>query len=239
LPKNDGEQSRIRVRLTHAGYRSPNAITIFFAAKLFLGVATPMLVLTLAPFYPEFTTMQVAAAALAGALLGLFAPNAFLNRQVEKRQRNLYNGFPDALDMLVVCVEAGLGLNAAIQRVAEELTVSHPELAGELGLVNAEIRAGVDRIEALRNLAARTGLDDIRGLVALLAQSVRFGTSVADTLRVYSEEFRDKRMQRAEELAAKIGTKLIFPMVLCLFPSFFLVAIGPAIVGVLEVFKNM
>ena len=137
------------------------------------------------------------------------------------------------MDLLVVCVEAGLGLAAAIQRVADELAISHPELASELFIVNAEIRAGVERVRALQGLADRTGLDDIRGLVSLLAQSLRFGTSVAETLRVYSDEFRDKRMQRAEEQAAMIGTKLIFPLVLFLFPSFFLVMIGPAILGVL------
>ena len=119
--------------------------------------------------------------------------------------------------------------------MADELAVSQPELAAELALVNAEIRAGVDRVQALKNLGNRTGLEDIRGLVSLLAQTLRFGTSIADTLRVYAEEFRDKRMQRAEEQAAKIGTKLIFPLVVCIFPSFFLVAIGPAILGVLEV----
>jgi tight adherence protein C len=135
-----------------------------------------------------------------------------------------------------VCVEAGLGLAPAMQRVADELSISHPKLGAELGLVNAEMRAGVERSEALKNLADRTGLPDIRGLVALLVQTMRFGTSVADALRVYSEEFRDKRMQAAEEQAAMIGTKMIFPLVLCLFPCFFLVAIGPAIVGVLAMF---
>ncbi len=130
-----------------------------------------------------------------------------------------------------------MGLNPALQRVAEELDVSHPELAAEFSLVTAEIRAGIDRVESLKNLAKRTGLEDINGMVSLLAQSMRFGTSVAETLRVYSEDFRDKRMQAAEEEAAKIGTKMIFPMVLCLFPAFFVVAIGPAILKVLDTFK--
>ena len=143
------------------------------------------------------------------------------------------NGFPDALDLLVVCVEAGLGLSTAIQRVAEEIAVSHPELADDMMLVTTEVRAGIDNVTALKNLAVRSGLEDIRGLVTLLSQSLRFGTSIADTLRVYSEEFRDKRMQAAEEQAAKIGTKLIFPLVTCLFPAFFVVTIGPAILKVL------
>jgi tight adherence protein C len=148
----------------------------------------------------------------------------------------LRHGFPDALDLLVVCVESGLGLAAAIQRVADELAVSHEELATELALVNAEMRVGVDRAKALKNLADRSGVDDIRGLVSLLIQTMRFGTGVAEALRVYSEEFRDKRMQKAEEEAALIGTKLIFPLVTCLFPSFFIVAIGPAVIRLIEVF---
>ena len=133
----------------------------------------------------------------------------------------------------------GLGLAPALQRVADEIGVSHPELGEELGLVNAEIRAGVERGQALKNLADRTGLQDIRGLTALLVQTMRFGTSVADALRVYADEFRDKRTQSAEEQAAKISTKMIFPLVLCLFPSFFLVAVGPAVIGLIDAFAGI
>jgi tight adherence protein C len=136
--------------------------------------------------------------------------------------------------LLTVCVESGLGLPQALQRVADELDVSHPELATEIAQVTAQMRAGVDRESALRGLATRTGLDDVRGLVSLLAQTLRFGTGIAEALRVYSEDFRDRRMQRAEEAAAKIGTKLIFPLVVCLFPSFFVVAIGPAMLRIME-----
>jgi tight adherence protein C len=163
----------------------------------------------------------------------------WLDHQVAARQRAIRTGFPDALDLLVVCVESGLGMAPALQRVADELSVSHPALGEELALVNAEIRAGVERGVALKNLSDRTGLDDIRGLTALLVQTMRFGTSVAEALRVYSEEFRDKRTQAAEEQAAKIGTKMIFPLVLFLFPSFFLVAIGPAVIGLIDVFSQM
>jgi tight adherence protein C len=162
-----------------------------------------------------------------------------LDRMLENRRKKLRNGFPDALDMLVVCVEAGLGLSQAIQRVADELVVSHPELAQELALVNAEIRAGVDRVVALKNLAHRTGLEDIRGLVSLLVQTLRFGTSVAESLRVYSDEVRDKRMQRAEEQAAKIGTKMIFPLIVFMFPAFFVVAVGPAMISLMRVFGEL
>ena len=151
--------------------------------------------------------------------------------------KQLRHGFPDALDLLVVCVESGLGLGPALQRVADELGVSHPDLSFELATVTAEIRAGVQREAALKNLAERTGLSDIRGLVSLLVQSMRFGTSVADALRVYSDEFRDQRMQAAEEQAAKLSTKLIFPLILFMFPVFFIVAIGPAVLRLIDAFS--
>jgi tight adherence protein C len=166
-------------------------------------------------------------------------PDMVLNVIRERRMKRLRVAFPDALDLLVVCVEAGLGLGPAIERVARELEISHPDLAHELALVNAEISAGVERPVALRNFARRCGLEDIQGLVGLLVQTIKFGTSVADALRVYSEEFRDKRMQRAEEQAAKIGTKMIFPLVFCMFPAFFIVMIGPAVIRFMEVFATM
>ncbi len=196
-------------------------------------------ILVVALWFPELSTSRLLLVTGMGAGFGLIAPSSILDRMVERRLRTLRRAFPDALDLLVVCVESGLGLSAAIQRVADELVVSHPELAQELALVNAEVRAGVDRGQALRNLADRTGLDDIRGLVSLLVQTMRFGTSVADALRVYSEEFRDRRMQKAEEEAAKVGTKLIFPLVFCLFPAFFVVAIGPAVIRLVAVFGQM
>ena len=192
-----------------------------------------------ARWFPGLTTAKLLLYMAMAAGAGVLLPSNVLDRLVERRLRRLRHGFPDALDLLVVCVEAGLGLSGAIQRVADEIVVSHAELSRELSLVNAEIRAGVDRSQALRNLADRTGLDDIRGLVSLLIQTMRFGTSVADALRVYSEEFRDRRMQKAEEEAAKIGTKLIFPLVFCLFPSFFLVAIGPAVLRLVDVFSQL
>jgi tight adherence protein C len=138
----------------------------------------------------------------------------------------------------VVCVESGLGLTQALKRVADEIIVSHSELGIELSLVNAEIGAGVDQVTALRNFADRTGLDDVKGLVSLLVQTLKFGTGVADSLRVYAAEFRDKRMQRAEEQAAKIGTKLIFPLIVFMFPGFFIVALGPAVIRLMSVFEH-
>ena len=160
------------------------------------------------------------------------------HREMRPRsQKKLRNGFPDALDLMVVCIESGLGLAQAIQRVAEELSVSHPELSEEMALVNAEMRVGIENTVALRNLGDRTGLDDVRALVSTLVQTLRFGTSVADALRVYAAEFRDKRMQAAEERAAKMGVKMIFPLVFFMFPGFFLIAIGPAVIQLIKAFQ--
>ena len=197
-------------------------------------VALPLSVLLGSRMMPGLETQSAVIFAMIAAGVGMFTPNLVLSRLIDRRTKALRNGFPDALDLLVVCVESGLGLAAAIQRVADELDVSHPELAFELSTVNAEIRAGRPREQALRNLADRTGLPDIRGLVGLLVQTMRFGTGVSDALRVYSEEFRDKRMQRAEEQAAKMGTTLLFPLVLCMFPVFFIIAIGPAVLRILD-----
>ena len=239
MPDAEGELNAMGKRLSYAGYRAPNAVQTFYGIKALLVVSLPLLVLVGSRWLPESSTLELIFYGLAAAGLGLVLPGYVLNKIVDRRMTKLRRAFPDALDLLVVCVESGLGLAAAIQRVADELMVSHPELSTELALVNAEIRAGVDRTKALVNLADRTGLADIRGLVSLLVQTMRFGTGVADALRVYSEEFRDKRMQAAEEKAALIGTKLIFPLVLCLFPSFFIVAIGPAVMRLVAVFGSM
>jgi tight adherence protein C len=237
-PRSERGRARVESLLIHAGYRSANAPTLYYGVKALLVLALPLLVLLASPLLPQLPTNKLMFSAACAGYVGWIACSLWLDRQVEKRQRALRAGFPDALDLLVVCVESGLGLAPALQRVAEELAVSHPALSDELNLVNAEMRAGVERGQALKNLSERTGLEDIRGMTALLVQTMRFGTSVADALRVYSEEFRDKRTQAAEEKAAKIGTKMIFPLVLCLFPSFFLVAVGPAVIALIEVFGS-
>ncbi|WP_370279051.1 type II secretion system F family protein [Pontibacterium sp.] len=234
LPKKEKHTFEVRQRLMHAGIRSESAVKNFYAIKMLLVIFSFGLVVVVGSFIPEASAKQVLTYSCLAAVAGFLLPSVVLDHLAKKRIKTIHASFPDALDLLVVCVESGLGLSAALQRVAQELDVSHPELAEELNLVNAEVRAGVHRIDALKNLAERTGVDDIKGLVALLDQSVRFGGSIADTLRVYSEEFRDKRMQRAEEFAAKIGTKMIFPLTFCLWPGFFLVAVGPAVLKVLE-----
>lgn len=239
LPKKEWEKSQTQRKLVNAGYRSSQALTIFYTCRVGLLLLLPLGVVLVSRLIPDWSRQEILIYLAVAGFVGLILPGYVLDRLVEKRQKALRVGFPDALDLLVVCVESGLGLAQAIQRVSRELEVSHKELAEELTLVSVETRAGVERADALKNFADRTGLEDIRGLVALLVQTMRFGTSVADALRVYSEEFRDKRMQAAEELAAKIGTKMIFPLVLCLFPSFFLVAIGPAVLRMIDGFGMM
>jgi tight adherence protein C len=239
LPKEELERNKVKRDLMRAGIRSPQALQVFYAVKTLLTVTLPILVFAGARFFPDVQTQSVVIYAVMGAGVGMLVPNYILHRRVQSQMRRLRHGFPDALDLLVVCVESGLGLGPALQRVADELGVSHPELSLELATVTAEIRAGVQRETALKNLADRTGLTDIRGLVSLLVQSMRFGTSVADALRVYSDEFRDKRMQAAEEQAAKMSTKLLFPLVLFMFPIFFIVAIGPAVLRIIDAFAQI
>lgn len=237
LPRSEKARQTLRLSLLQAGWRDPSALAVMYTVKATAALTIPAAIVAASLSLPAMRLSGTTTAALlaAGAVIGWWLPNYLLRKRVESRQMDLMEALPDALDLLVACTEAGLGLNAAIERVAEQLPASSPALAAELSLVNSEIRAGVDRMEALRNLATRTGLKDIRGLVSLINHSMRFGTSIAGTLRVYAEEFRDRRLQRAEEIAATIGTRLIFPLVICIFPSFFVVAIGPAIVGVLKV----
>lgn len=235
----EGKASATRTLLIHAGYRSPSAVQVYWAVRLLMPLILLGLALLVLPFIPKISLALGIALVLGAMAVGWLAPAVYVDKRKEARMNRLRAAFPDALDLMVVCVESGLALPQAIERVADEMAVSQPELAVELALVNAEIRAGIPSTEALKHLAERTGLEDIRGLVSLLAQSIRFGTSVAATLRIYAEEFRDRRTQAAEEMAAKIGTKLVFPLIFCLWPSFFLVAIGPSIIGVLKVFGKI
>ena len=239
VSQDAGQAPGTRMLLLHAGFRSASAVQVYWATRVLL----PLLLLVGSLLVlPLVTTVSVTSGLLAASMavgLGWLAPALYVERRKNARQTRLRGAFPDALDLMVVCVESGLALPQAIERVAEEMAVSQVELAEELATVNAEIRAGIPSATALANLAERTGLEDMRGLVSLLAQSIRFGTSVADTLRIYAEEFRDRRTQAAEEQAAKIGTKLVFPLIFCLWPSFFLVAIGPAMIGVLKAFGRL
>jgi len=239
MPSRETVTSETTKKLIYAGFTGPSALQNYYAIRSVLMVLLPAVFLGISQFFPTLPVNLIVLYCSCAAGLGFIGPSFALDRFLNRRQRSLRNGFPDALDLLVVCIESGLSLTQSIQRVADELQVSHPELAVELALVNAEMRAGVENVTALKNLGDRTGLEDIRGLVSTLVQTLRFGTSVADALRIYSAEFRDKRTQLAEEKAAKMGTKMIFPLVLFMFPGFFVIAIGPAVIRLMEAFGNM
>jgi tight adherence protein C len=232
-PKSPTEMGKMQRRLVAAGYRRNEALLIFagirvgLALVVFVALSTPLLM------RPNLGT------ALMGAIIGYMLPGFVLAKVAGRRQHRIRLGLPDALDLLVVSVEAGLGLDQAIQRVGQELEFAHPDLCEELRLVNLELRAGKPRAEALQNLGERTGVDDVTSLVAMLVQTDKFGTSVAQSLRVHSETLRTKRRQRAEEKAAKLGAKMVFPLVTCIFPAIWVVTIGPAAIKFIEVFMPM
>lgn len=235
LPKDDWDKSALRRRFANAGMRSETAPAIYFAAKTLLALVLPafaLLGMTLfaGPDAQKFLLM----ATLSMAALGFYLPNVVLNRLIEQRRRSLFEDLPDALDLMTVCVEAGLGLDAAMQRVAEEIGVKSHALKEELELVLLELRAGAGRDKALRNLALRTGVEDIDTLTSMLIQADRFGTSVGDSLRVFIDTLRTKRRLRAEEQAAKIALKLLFPLMFCIFPTLIMVLIGPAAMQVVR-----
>jgi tight adherence protein C len=233
IPRAQEIYQKTRVRLSYAGYRSPDSLPIYYFIRLLLMVTLPVVALIISFFIPTLASVQIFGFMLASLMLGMIAPSHYLDMKAARCQRTLRRALPDAIDMLVVCTEAGLGLSAAVQRVAKELADFHPLLSKELLLITAEMRAGLDRNQAFMNMAERTGLEDIKGLVAILAQSMRFGTSIAQTLRAYAEDFRDKRMQKAEEEAGKLATKMIFPLVCCFFPVFFIVVLGPAAIKIM------
>ena len=231
VPKSPKELSRIRRRLMRAGYKKLPAVIIYVWIELSLPV-----ILGLASLYFIGTAGNGLLIAGFLAVLGYLAPGLVLSRKIEGRKRELQNGLPDALDLLIVCVESGSSLDQAVLKTAQELGVSYPQLADEFETLNVEVRAGKPRIEAFRNLASRTGLDDMRSLVAMLVQTDRFGTSVAQALRTHAVTLRAKRRQRAEEKAAKIGVKMVFPLVFFLFPAFYAVTLGPAVIQFSRVF---
>jgi tight adherence protein C len=217
-------------RLVAAGYRRNEALLIFSGIRV--GVA----LVTFAVLSTPLLVRPNLGSALVGCVIGYLAPGFVLGKIAGRRQHKIRMGLPDALDLLVVSVEAGLGLDQAIQRVGQELAFAHPDLCDELRLINLELRAGKPRSEALHNLGERTGVDDVISLVAMLVQTDKFGTSVAQSLRVHSDTLRTKRRQRAEEKAAKLGAKMVFPLVICIFPAIWVVTIGPAAIKFIEVF---
>ena len=221
-PQSAKEMGTLRLRLVQAGYRRPEALTMFFGIRVLFSLGLFALFSTSLVGKPNMLL------ALGGLGLGYLLPGMALARMAKRRAHRIRLALADALDLLVVSVEAGLGLDQALQRVGAELSFAYPDLSDELKLINLELRAGKPRSEALRNMADRSGVDDLGSLVTMLIQTDKFGTSVAQSLRVYSETLRTKRRQRAEEAAAKTGVKMVFPLVLCIFPSIWIVTIGPA-----------
>ncbi|MBL1263667.1 type II secretion system F family protein [Methylomicrobium sp. RS1] len=239
LPSDEQLIGRTIQRLHHAGFHFRKNLYQYYALRFVLMIALPVAVLVILTMIPKVPLNYFLQAAGLAFVVGFVGPSLVLDRMVKNRQKTIQRAFPDALDLLVVCSEAGLSLDAALQKVTSEISFSQPVLAQELSLVIAEVRAGVDRKKAFNGLAERTGVDDIRGLMSAINQSMRFGSSIAETLRVYSEDFRDKRMQAAEEKAAKIGAKLIFPIAVCLLPCFILIVLVPFALSLTKVFKNM
>jgi tight adherence protein C len=227
--------STTKLMLVRAGYRRPEAIMALRGAKVLLPILFAVIVYVSGLTESGNALLIWILALLAGFLL----PDMWLSRRVRRRQTILRKALPDALDLLVVCIEAGLGLDQAFMRVSQELRITHPELCGELDLVNAQIRIGRTRIEAMRELASRTGVDDIKALVAMLIQTDRFGTSVSQSLRVHADDMRMKRRQRAEEAAAKTPVKMVPPLVFFIFPALFVVILGPAIITIFRQFIGM
>jgi tight adherence protein C len=232
-PTSSAEMGKFKSRLVAAGYRGSEALAVFIGLRL--GCALLVFAVLSTPILGKPNVFL----ALGGAALGYLLPAMVLARKARKRQHRIRLSLADALDLLVVSVEAGLGLDQALQRVGEELAFAHRDLSDELRLVNLELRAGKARPEALRNLANRTGVDDLSSLAATLIQTDKFGTSVAQSLRVHSEVLRTKRRQRAEEAAAKTGVKMVFPLVFCIFPAIWVVTIGPAAIRFVEVLFPM
>jgi tight adherence protein C len=235
-PKNVDEMSHLRRTLVKAGYRSVEAPLIFVGARLLLAIALPAVFAVLRtsalPMLPHTQTMFLF---IFLAVAGFYTPNLWVKTKIQRRQQKILAGFPDALDLMTVCVEAGLGLDAAMNQVADEISMSNRVLSEELKLVNLELRAGQSRQNALRNLSLRTDLEDVNNFTTLLIQTDNFGTSISQTLRVHSDTMRTKRHHRAEEQAAKLPVKLLLPLIFFIFPSMFVVIAGPAIIRIMRI----
>jgi len=240
LPEEGWEQSALRTRFMNAGWRSRSAATLYFAAKTLLALTLPMVAAALLTrFAPATSGNQFLLALLFSAAFGYYTPNVILEKAARRRQREIFETIPDALDLLTVCVEAGLSLERALVKVAGEIHVKSVVLAQELKLVLMEMRAGFTKERALRNFALRSGVEDVDTLVAMLIQSERFGTSMGTSLRVHSDNLRSKRRLLAEEAAAKIALKLLFPLIFFIFPTLLMVLVGPAGIQLGHAMKTM
>jgi len=232
-PEQDGN---VRQRLVEAGYRRPSAIFVYTSSRVILALLLPLVVLGLSPLW-DLTHAQLLTVLGAAVATGLLAPSYFVDRRRAARQMQIILGLPDALDLMVVCVEAGLGIQASLSRIAKEFRKTNPLLSSEFELVTLETRAGKSTTEALRSLALRSGVTDVASLVAMLVQTERFGTSLADTLRVQADAMRVARMQRAEEQAGKAPLKMMFPT-LIIFAATLLVTLGPGMMQLMSFFTQ-
>jgi tight adherence protein C len=233
VPVSPKDVTVMQRRLIRAGFRGPNALKVLYGAKLVFAVLLPLIAtLLILPAQADASNKMLSV--LAAVVIGFFGPNEYVKMVARKRQKQIRRGLANALDLLVVCVESGLGLDQAIVQVAKELEQAHPEICEEFSLVNLELKAGKRRAEALRNLAERTGVDDLKKLVAVLIQSDRFGTGVAQSLRAHSDYMRVQARQVAEEKAAKLGVKLVFPIFFCILPSLFVVTVGPVVMRIIR-----
>ena len=226
LPTSPKDVTVMRRRLIRAGIKGENALRILYGCKVFFGVAMPV-AMSLLVANSESDSSTKILAIVASAAAGFFGPNEYVKIKSQKRQKEIQRGLANGLDLLVVCVESGLGLDQAIMQVAKELEHAHREIAEEFTMVNLELKAGKRRVEALRNLAERTSVEDLKKLVAVLIQADRFGTGIAQSLRAHADYMRVQARQIAEEKAAKLGVKLIFPIFFCILPSLFVVTVGP------------
>lgn len=233
-PEGDWENSPLRLRLLHAGIRHPDARLVYFGAKTILPLALATLAYLALRGMNEASTLTLVLYVLTAALVGCYLPNLVIFLTVRSRQREIFENFPDAADLMLVCVEAGLGLDMGLTRVAEEIRRKSMALAEELHLTNLEIRAGGTREKALRNLALRTGVEEVGTFSTMLTQADKFGTSIGESLRVFSDDLRHKRQIRAEESAAKVPTKLLIPLVTCVFPAVIMVILGPAVIQIIR-----
>ena len=237
-PTGEWDQSPLRVKFFNAGIRNDDASLIYFGAKTLL----PLVFAALA--FVAFRTVEQSNLTLLfyvllSAMLGCYLPNVILHFKIKSRQREIFENFPDAADLMLVCVEAGLGLDAGLTKVAEEIQIKSVALAEELHLTNLEMRAGGTREKSLKNLALRTGVEEIGTFAVMLTQADKFGTSIGESLRVFSDDLRHKRQVRAEELAAKVPTKMLFPLVVCIFPSIIMVIMGPAAIQIIRTLLPM
>jgi tight adherence protein C len=238
-PKKEEGVTQIHRLFLRAGYRNKNAMVIFFGSKVVCAAGLLVCAFALQVFLKsQVKVINVTLLSIGFALLGFYLPNLWLSVRISRRKEALTLGLPDALDLLVVCAEAGMGLDSAMKRVGEEMKLSNKTISEELKLLNLELRAGKSRKEALKNLALRADLEEINSLVTLLIQADRFGTSVAQALRVHSNAMRIRRTQRVEEVAAKLPVKLLFPTIFCIFPSLFLVVLGPALLQASKIWNG-